>query len=178
MLYHYTSIATLALILNGRKLRFNNLLNVDDPCEMETADMGDFGKHCLISCWTKNCEDVLPMWNMYTPDMRGVRIGMREFPFKKYSYNQGSFGFTEDVTTYIDMKKVYDDGKATITANAPQLIEVEYTDDENKIKPYIKKIEKKASNESIVFKNIGKYKKHIGDFKKSGDIRLWQCHIQ
>ncbi len=49
-LYHYTSIETLALILKNRTIRFNNLLNVDDPEEAETKDLGLSGKHCLVSC--------------------------------------------------------------------------------------------------------------------------------
>ena len=47
-----------------------------------------------MSCWTKNVDDVLPMWNMYTPDMHGVRIGMRELPFKLYLYEKGTYEFT------------------------------------------------------------------------------------
>lgn len=172
MLYHYTSIATLALILKGRKIRFNNLLNVDDPYEMETADMGNFGKHCLISCWTKNVEDVLPMWNMYTPDMRGVRIGMREFPFKKYTYPRGYCGLEKRAETYINLKKIYDDGKAAISIRSPELIEVEYTDDENKLKPQIKHKHIETSSESISLHGIGRYKKSYWEFQKEWRYKI------
>ena len=30
-LYHYTSIETLALILKNRTIKFNNLMNVNEP---------------------------------------------------------------------------------------------------------------------------------------------------
>ena len=106
-LYHYTSIQTLALILKNKRLLFNNLLNVDDPEEAESEDLGLIGKHCLISCWTDSSEDVLPMWNMYTPDMKGVRIGMRVNPFRKYIYNKGEMHFTENVLSHIDFKSEY-----------------------------------------------------------------------
>lgn len=59
MLYHYTSIETLAMILGGKKIRFNNLLHVDDPDEIETADLSNWGRHCFVSCWTKSADDVL-----------------------------------------------------------------------------------------------------------------------
>ena len=88
-LYHYTSIETLALILKNRTIRFNNLLNVDDPEEAETKDLGLSGKHCLVSCWTKSSEDTLPMWNMYTPRMKGVRIKMKMNPFKSIHIIRG-----------------------------------------------------------------------------------------
>lgn len=92
-LYHYTSIETLALILKNRTIKFNNLMNVDDPEEAETKDLGLFGRHCLVSCWTRSSEDILPMWNMYTPEMKGVRIKMRMNPFKKYTYSKGEMHF-------------------------------------------------------------------------------------
>lgn len=47
-------IEALALILKNRTIKFNHLLNVDDPEEAETEDLGLSGKHCLVSCWTKN----------------------------------------------------------------------------------------------------------------------------
>lgn len=37
-LYHYTSIDNLALILKNKTIRFNSLINVDDPDEIKTID--------------------------------------------------------------------------------------------------------------------------------------------
>lgn len=99
-LYHYTSIESLAYILKNKTIKFNNLMNVDDPEEAETSDLGKFGRHCLVSCWTDVSEDILPMWNMYTPDMRGVRIGMKKNPFKEHIYNAGEFNFSEPTKLY------------------------------------------------------------------------------
>ena len=39
-IYHYTSIETLALILQNKTLRFNNAKFVDDPTEAITKDYG------------------------------------------------------------------------------------------------------------------------------------------
>ena len=81
-LYHYTSIETLALILKNNTLCFNNLLNVDDSEEAETFDMGKFGRFVYVSCWTSDEQESIPLWNLYTPDMHGVRIRLPRYPFK------------------------------------------------------------------------------------------------
>lgn len=86
LLYHYTSIDTLALILKNKTICFNNLLNVDDLEEVGTQDMGNFGKYVNISCWTKDSKESIPLWNLYTQSMKVVRIGLPKFPFKKYHF--------------------------------------------------------------------------------------------
>lgn len=106
-LYHYTSIETLALILKNKTLCFNNLLNVDDSEEAETFDMGKFGKFVYVSCWTDDEQESIPLWNLYTPDMHGVRIRLPRYPFKKYLYKKGEYSCTEDIETYINMEKLY-----------------------------------------------------------------------
>ena len=90
-LYHYTSLETLALILRNKTICFNNLLYVDDLDEAETEDMGKFGKFVYVSCWTEDSEESIPLWNLYTPNMHGVRIRMPEFPFKKYRFKKGEY---------------------------------------------------------------------------------------
>lgn len=163
LLYHYTSIATLALILKHRKIKFNNLLNVDDPEEAETEDLGLFGKYCLVSCWTKSKEDILPMWNMYTPDMKGVRIGMKINPFKKYTYKKGDIHFSEETKSCIDYNSNYIKN-VSIVAECPLELEVKYTEDESLLHP---KIKSQTKNEiSICFDKIGKYKREYWFFQK------------
>lgn len=106
-LYHYTSLETLALILRNKTICFNNLLYVDDLDEAETEDMGKFGKFVYASCWTEDSEESIPLWNLYTPNMHGVRIRMPEFPFKKYRFKKGEYFLSEDVDTYINFDKFY-----------------------------------------------------------------------
>lgn len=161
-LYHYTSIETLALILKNRTIRFNNLLNVDDPEEAETKDLGLFGKHCLVSCWTTSSEDILPMWNMYTPGMKGVRIKMRKNPFKQYTYNKGEMHFTEKVLSCIDYKGDHTK-KVTIPPKCPVTAEVMYTDDEDLLHPEIK-IQTKDGI-SLLLEKLGRYKREYWDFQ-------------
>lgn len=137
-LYHYTSLETLALILYNKTICFNNLLYVDDQEEAETEDMGNFGKFVYVSCWTKDEKESIPLWNMYTPNMQGVRIRMPKFPFKKYRYKKGELFFTEDIETYINMKKMYDENKASIASTEPHLVEIEYTEEHDKLYPKIR----------------------------------------
>lgn len=82
MIYHYTSIHTLALILESRKIRFNRLDRVDDVRESQAVARIEFGKYFFVSCWIKSVKEHIPLWNMYTPEMKGVRIGLPDMPFQ------------------------------------------------------------------------------------------------
>lgn len=75
-LYHYTNIKTLKTILDSGKIRFSSLTNVDDKNEELTADFGNFGRFCYVSCWTDIGEESIPVWKMYTTSGSGVRIKM------------------------------------------------------------------------------------------------------
>ena len=137
-LYHYTSLETLALILRNKTICFNNLLYVDDIEEAETDDMGKFGRFVYVSCWTEDAEESIPLWNLYTPNMHGVRIRMPEFPFKKYYYKKGELFLSEDVETYINIQKIYDENKVSIVTTDPHLVKVKYTEEYDKLFPKIK----------------------------------------
>lgn len=50
VLYHYTSLDTLAMILHNRTIRFSRLDKVDDPQEQRSADSQNLGKMKLVSC--------------------------------------------------------------------------------------------------------------------------------
>lgn len=79
-IFHYTSLNTLALILNSGALRFGRIDTMDDIRECE----GLLPEHSLklfISCWTKDPVENIVLWEMYTRS-RGVRI---EFPQKFYN---------------------------------------------------------------------------------------------
>ena len=173
-LYHYTSLETLALILENRTLCLNNLAYVDDLDEVKTSDMGLFGRFFNVSCWTSDGNESIPLWKMYTPDMHGVRIKLPPFPFKKFSYHKGEYFFSEDVETYINEEKVYNDNRASIVSKQPQLIQVEYTDDPSLLFPKIKtvtrtcdpKTGKPTTSTIISFSPVGKYKGTAWAFQK------------
>lgn len=180
-LYHYTSIETLALILANKTLCFNNLLYVDDSEEAETSDMEKFGKFAYVSCWTRDEQESIPLWNLYTPDMHGVRIKLPKFPFKKYKYKKGEYFFDKDVDTYINFEKIYNEDKVSIILTQPELIEIEYTDDIEKLYPKVRTVSseedlRKYLNEGKIendkfkvkysFTELGRYKRKEWSFQK------------
>lgn len=70
------------MILESGKIRFNRLDRVDDLRESQTVAGIEFGKYFFVSCWTQSPKEHIPLWNMYTPNMKGVRIGLPDMPFK------------------------------------------------------------------------------------------------
>lgn len=174
-LYHYTSIDTLLLILKNKTICFNSLINVDDLEECETHDIKKLGRFCYASCWTDSDEELIALWNMYTPNMQGVRIRLEQFPFVKYRYKKGEYYFKEETNSFIDYKKLTEDDKASIVSNCPILIKVIYTDDESLLFPISKNMEKKTINDGEKITNtqnisykidkIGKYKRKNWNFQ-------------
>jgi len=83
-LFHYTSIDNLCLILKNRTIRFQRLDKMNDPEEGKTESFPEAKYFTYVSCWTaeKNNEESLPLWNMYSSDMRGVRIRLPINMFK------------------------------------------------------------------------------------------------
>lgn len=53
LLYQYTNIEALALILENRTIRFNSLDKMDDLQEQMSADLKNAAKFVFISSWTK-----------------------------------------------------------------------------------------------------------------------------
>ena len=101
-LYHYTSIDNLALILKNRTIRFSRLDCVDDVEESSVYDgvIVPMGKYTFVSCWTDNEEESIPLWNLYTPKMKGVRIKMCSSDmFLKYKYKPGIYNTTSGTVT-------------------------------------------------------------------------------
>ncbi len=187
-LYHYTSIETLLLILKNKTLAFNSLQNVDDLEEQDSKDVKQIGKICYVSCWIEDSRESIPLWSMYTPNMQGVRIRLKKFPFEKYKFKKDEYHFTTDVETYIDYAKLYTEGKTTIVGNQPQLVKVEYTDDEDLIYPNVRSVIEKIEelgnglkNTRLLthysFEKLGKYKRKEWDFQKEYryiiNIFLW-----
>ena len=83
-LYHYTSLESLALILENKSIRFMRLTEMDDKQEVLTVDAKGIGKYFYASCWTDSDAESIPMWNMYTPIDSGVRISLPTDPFPRY----------------------------------------------------------------------------------------------
>lgn len=69
VLYHYTSLDTLAMILHNRTIRFSRLDKVDDPQEQRSADSQNLGKMKLVSCWSSSVRRAIPCGSEYAGAM-------------------------------------------------------------------------------------------------------------
>ena len=188
--YHYTSLDTLALILKNRTFCFNNLRNVDDMEEAQSEDMGEFGKFVYVSCWTADSEESIPLWNLYTPDMHGVRIRLPESPFKMHHYKKGEFFLKQDTDTCIDFADVFTENKYSMTPDNPTLVEVEYDNEKAKLCPRVRiesypgavqdyleaksldEIESKGMDVTYSLKELGYYKRKIWSFQKEWRYKI------
>lgn len=93
MIYHYTTIESLALILKNKTLLFNRLDCVDDIEEGSVCSSGIYvGRYVFVSCWTESDEESIPLWKMYGGEKFGVRIGLEKDMFKKYLINDPKWG--------------------------------------------------------------------------------------
>lgn len=167
-LYHYTSIETLALILKNRTIRFNSLDKMDDLQEQQTADIKNIGQFCYISSWTDDSTESIPMWNMYASLNLGVRIRLRKNPFKMYDNTAGAFSkvvnapVTDNsnekaLQSIIPLTEMFSKGFFSVQAMSNELLfKVEYTDDKEKLYPYLLKEE--GDSFSIALGELGKYK--------------------
>ncbi len=80
-IFHYTSVNSLSLILESRRLRFSRLDRMDDIKEAQCHSGINFGKFLFASCWTQEHVESIPQWSMYGQNMQGVRIELPEYPF-------------------------------------------------------------------------------------------------
>lgn len=86
-LSHYTSVATLALILKNKTIRFNRLDKVNDPKEAMSADYANAQKLVFASCWSGPDTESMPLWERYASQMTGARIIMPTLMFKGRNNN-------------------------------------------------------------------------------------------
>ncbi|WP_418301272.1 DUF2971 domain-containing protein [Lysinibacillus fusiformis] len=153
ILYHYTSVDTLALILKNQTFRLNNLTDMDDLEEGNSVDYEKIGRFIFSSSWTNSSEESIPLWNLYTPDMRGIRIGM---PKDFFSPNDG----------YKNIRKDCEANGVTFVDEQIKLIEVIYTDDDNFLCPTIfKEIKENEIPFKFELDRVCTYKRNVWKFQ-------------
>lgn len=150
VLYHYTSLQSLALILKNRTIRFARLDVLDDPQERRTLDSRNLAKTRFVSCWTACPDESIPMWREYAGADCGVRIEMPANPFVRYCWTPedivgitgipcedtsgGKTPFSEALVPFGDL---WDKGIYVVecAGKTKILYEVEYTDDQDLLFP-------------------------------------------
>lgn len=167
-LYHYTSIETLALILKHRTIRLNNLSDMDDLEEGETNDFGELGRFIYASSWTNDATESIPLWSLYTPEMNGVRIKLKAYPFDVENRetlaqcNKGIIGIEKE-------------NEITFLNNFVELIKVKYTEDKLKIFPKVYTPNEKLKLKS---KKVGIYKRKAWEFQQEWRYIIWSVPLK
>ena len=68
----------------------------------------------------------------------GLEFVCSIFLLKNILLRKGEYFLSEDVISYINLTKIYEENKASIVSDQPHLEKVEYTDDKEKLFPKIK----------------------------------------
>ena len=186
-LYHYTNIDSLALILKHRTIRLNSLDKMDDLQEQMSTDRQNFGKFVFVSSWTSDEDESIPMWRMYTPKGKGIRIKMPINPFVEYQPTiqelgtllhcnvEGAPNVAVPFKMIVPAKDIFngDFSIANYSVNN-QLSEVKYVDDDELLRPTIIHPDGNGGI-SVDFGKLGIYKNTYWAFQKEWRYRLLFC---
>ena len=176
MLYHYTSLESLALILKYHTIRLHPLNVLDDLQEQKTADVPNLGKFIFISSWTSEKEESIPMWKMYSGTEEGVRVGLPKDPFSKSRITgedlnrAGVFWFPgkdapAEIGCFLNPVDMLSKGYITRQTFADSILtKVEYTDDMELLEPKAAKL--LQGIEVGNFTPLGRYKNMYWAFQK------------
>lgn len=172
MLYKYTTLETLALILKSQKIRLNPLTLMDDLQEAENDDKIKYGKYVFISSWMDQPSESIAMWKLYSNMKSGVRIGLQRYPFVRYRAShediQNAFSSVQVKGAYIDLiapiKECFNDDYFIVNCAYEQSLEkVEYTDDSGLLSPKMFTIE--SDKLTLASAKLGKYKNTYWEFQ-------------
>jgi len=166
-LFHYTTIDTLALILKNKTMRFNSLKNVDDAQEQLYDDVGNMGDSVLVSCWTIDNSENIPLWKMYSNDFKGCRIELPRIMFEVQEYFEKNRKPKEDTIFY----QVSDDDLGNIGC----VFAIE--DIFEKIIKYVEKLNRRnyiSEEQVILIGSLGIEKLDVWEFQKEFRFLLHQ----
>lgn len=191
-LYHYTSIEGLAHILESRQIRFSRLDLLDDIAEGQSQDAVDWRKFFFVSCWTSDEEESIPLWNLYTPDMRGVRIKLPADLFKKFLIDPSevpSFihiadtsgapeGARINLQSYLPYDRMHGEDYFVMPPSfqADQWpFRIQYTSDETLLNQNLVSYDDASERTVLSPFEVAKYKRPVWSFQKEWRFRLY-CH--
>ena len=180
-IHQYTSIDSLALILKNKTIRFNRLDNMDDVEEEAKSSLGiRLGGFMFASCWTYSSKESIPLWKMYTPSSRGVRITLDKNMFKKYLISEedttsSSMLINKElkVESIIPLSKMYTDNYTILNTFWNEDFfykQIQYVDDIKAI--YNSLIQVENGIVSFQFNNVGAFKHKDWDFQDECRFRL------
>lgn len=97
-IYHYCSIENFEQILKTKSLRFTELNFLEDRNETSLIKGKDTYGKCFVSCWTNSAKEQLGMWNHYTRNKPGVRIGISKDLFNKTPQNKRTLDYLKKLS--------------------------------------------------------------------------------
>ncbi|WP_207940080.1 hypothetical protein DOK78_002459 [Enterococcus sp. DIV2402] len=119
-IYHYCSIENLEQILKTKSLRFTELNFLEDRNETSLINGKDTYGKCFVSCWTNSAKEQLGMWEHYTGNKPGVRIGISKYLFNKIPQNKCTLDY---------LKKLSFENKWEWEPTIPEFFCITYTQD-------------------------------------------------
>lgn len=172
ILYKYTTLESLALILKSKKIRLNPLTSMDDLQEAQSSDEIEYGKYVFISSWMDQPLESIAMWKLYSNMYSGVRIGIKENPFVKYSVSQQDIKNVypdavlkgDKIDLIVPVEECFNDKYFVMKILYDKCLEkVEYTDKPELLSPQIFNI----GQQGIEMKSaeLGKYKNTYWEFQ-------------
>ena len=92
MFYHYTNLDSLLKILSTRSIRLTQLALVNDLEEESRIDQIMRNK-VFVACFSHHSDESIPLWNMYSKDKYGLRLG---FPNLSFFENNDNYFIIEN----------------------------------------------------------------------------------
>lgn len=172
ILYKYTTLESLALILKSKKIRLNPLTVMDDLQEAESSDDIKYAQYVFISSWMNQPLESVAMWKLYSDMNSGIRIGLKRKPFKKYTALRTDIQKMVPAANldgdYIDLiapiEQCFNDNYMIVNSAFDQSLEkVEYKDDPALLSPKLFNIEKDSMG--LATSIMGKYKNTYWEFQ-------------
>lgn len=93
-LFHYTNLESMLKILAGRYLRFSRIDILNDPLEKKPLEPIELYKRVFIASFTKEKEESIPLWKIYTTKGMGIRM---DFHFKSDSIWSHFIDYSRDI---------------------------------------------------------------------------------
>lgn len=187
-LYHYTTLESLALILNNESIRFKPLDTMDDLQEDKSKDIKNAGQFIFVSSWTDKKEESIPMWKMYSDLSCGVRIALPDKPFEEYEITKkqvralmGNEGINSEKDNKTFRRSLYpisdifsedffSPDMFLENGDSYEAEKVEYTSDEEKLNPSV--LIKDDKELGINIEPLGKYKNNAWKFQSEWRYKL------
>jgi len=160
--------------------------------EGQSQDEVDWRKFFFVSCWSANEEESIPLWNLYTPDMKGVRIKLPIEMFKKHlldislipdfinivDTSSAPVGAKVSVYSYLPYERMHGESYIVLPPSFEKArwpFPVEYTNDNSKLNQVILKRDELSGQTVLSPFEVAKYKSKVWEFQSEWRFRLY-CH--